>query len=418
MQRSSPRLGLLWLLAALLLSLAACSPADVRPYLIQPAPDSRPSEAGNRILVQGFDGNLFTVNPDGSGRFPLTDDASRTRQYQQATWSPDATTIAAARLQTAGQRVGGTLVLLAHDSSQRTELDVPFPPFYIHWNPTGDHIAYLSNWVGLEGPSMVLRLVDVAANSADTVAEGAPYYFSWAPDGSRLLAHMDNSRLELQTQAGERAALLTTTALFGAPQWSNSGDRIVYAERAPGEQRIVVSTLAGNEIAEAVAITTYDAKASFALSPDDSRIAYVLTGTNASANSLGPLYVTELDSLRTRELSEAPVWAYFWSPDSRKLAFLATDTGGSRIWLRWHVWDGTRVTPYGQYLPTRVFLENYLVFSDQYAQSMRIWSPDSTAFVYAGIVDTGNRRGVWVQRLGEPAPERVTSGVFATWSPR
>ncbi|MGL4651425.1 MAG: hypothetical protein ACRC1H_18615, partial [Caldilineaceae bacterium] len=70
-----------------------------------------------------------------------------------------------------------------------------------------------------------------------------------------------------------------------------------------------------------------------------------------------------------------------------------------------------------RFLPTRTFLERYIVFSDQYAQSMRLWSPDSRAFVYPGTDETG-RRGIWVQEVDAEAPRWVAGGVMASWSPR
>lgn len=402
----------LFVLMGLLLS--ACSADPVRSFAIRPVAQSTPLVPGNRIVVQSFNGNIFTVNPDGSNRVNLTTDARRGRQYQQPTWSPTAESVAFARVDALGNRVLAALVTAVHDGSSRAELAVPFPPFYLNWSPTGSQIAFLSNWMGLEGPSMALRLYDVANNSVDTLAEGSPYYFSWSPDGANLLAHIGENRLEIQSAQGERTALMNTAAGFGAPQWASDGDRIVYAVEDGLGQNVVIDSAEGGSPS---VVTDFDERISFGLSPTGDRLAYVLTPTASQVNTLGPLYVTDIATRRTRELTGGPVWAFFWSPDGAKLAWLAIDQSTGRLWLRWQVWDGAKSTTYARFLPTRVFLERYLAFSDQYAQSMRIWSPDSSRFVYTGT-DENERPGVWVQSLEGGAPDWIAAGVFAAWSPQ
>jgi hypothetical protein len=101
-----------WVMAFFLL--AGCTNADLARFLITPtAPAATgattidPTMASrNRLLVQGADGNLFTINPDGTDRFDLTTDASRNRTYSQATWSTTGAQIGWARVDetTAGFR--------------------------------------------------------------------------------------------------------------------------------------------------------------------------------------------------------------------------------------------------------------------------------------------------------------------------
>jgi len=69
-------------------------------------------------------------------------------------------------------------------------------------------------------------------------------------------------------------------------------------------------------------------------------------------------------------------------------------------------------------MPSRTFLTNYISFFDQYAQSMTLWSPDSSAFTYPGINAKG-QRGIWVQKLGEDEDAKlVHDGIYVAWSPR
>lgn len=425
--------ALLLLISLTALLATACSPAAQRAaqeaaqrFAIRPPAGDAPAAPDGRIVVQGTDGNVYTMQPDGSNRYPVTTDATQSRQYQQPTWSPDGTQIALGRTEAVAGRTLGALVVSRFDGTGQRALGVPFPPFYIFWNPGGERLAYLSSWQSLEGPTMALRVVDVVdaggvgdagdVNNlgADTVAFGSPYYFSWSPGGDEWIAHIGGNRLEVQNAAGERRALLNTGANFAAPQWAADGERLIFAVDDPGGQRLVVAAPDGTLQDE---ITTFDERISFLLSPDGGQLAYTETVADAQANTLGPLYLVELASGRTRQLSSAPVWGFFWSPDSSKLAWVANERYEGRLWLRWYVWDGAAVRGYGRFLPTLTFLQNYLVFSDQYAQSTRLWSPQGDAFVYAGTAPDRST-GIWVQRLDAEEPQRIATGVYAAWAPQ
>ena len=78
--------------------------------------------------------------------------------------------------------------------------------------------------------------------------------------------------------------------------------------------------------------------------------------------------------------------------------------------------DGSSFTT-GRFVPSLEFSRDYLQFFEQYAQSMRLWSPDGSAFVYAGESESGES-GIWIQpATRDAAPVRLADGVFATWSP-
>jgi TolB protein len=129
--------------------------------------------------------------------------------------------------------------------------------------------------------------------------------------------------------------------------------------------------------------------------------------------------VVETASLRTRELTDNPVMAFFWSPDGSKLAFLALEAVNGRVGTRWYVWDGAATRQYAAFYPSRVLLRDYLPYFDQYAQSHRLWSPDGSAFVFAGVLANGES-GIWLQHVdeeGAAVPVSLGPGEFATWSP-
>jgi TolB protein len=419
-------LPLLALMLCAALILAGCDSAEMArqfdAYRVQAQQSAVAAEPGNRLLVQGLDGNIYTMRPDGSQVIALTREASATRQFMQPTWSPMGDEIVYTDILVQEGALENSVVIAMHDGSERTEYAAPYAPFYYSWSPDGQRLAYLSNWMTLNEPSIALRLLDRASDAPEeirTLAEGQPLYFSWSPDGLEMITHIDGERIEVQHVDGNRRAVLSPDVIpspaFPAPQWSDDGSRLLYAITSPTGHQLVAANAGGEIVQE---ITDFEEQISFGLSPDGERVAYVLTPNDVAFAGFGPLYVTELETNRTRELSAAPVMAFFWSPDGQKLAYLAVEQRGETIRLRWLVWDGSRSTPYAWVLPTRIFLERYLTFFDQYARSMSIWSPDSSAFVYAAT-DEANRTGIWVQRLEEGAEAHyVARGVFASWSPR
>ena len=412
---------MLWTVAVLLLAGCSNLPPGLQarlgnataPAAAATTASTPPASPAGQLLVQGVDGNLYLVGRDGSQPFALTDDARASRIYTQPTWSPDGSRIAWSRI----DRRGSALVTSQFDGSGRSEVRVPFAPFYIAWSPRGDRLAYLSNWTVVDDSSIALRVVEVGEEGlqAQTLADGQPFYFSWAPDGERLLTHIGNERVEVQAVTGEQTPVVITGGAFQSPQWAPDGGALLYVLADAVEQLLVVMDLEGNLVQE---ITDFDGRITFAMSPDGSRVAYVPSAREAQANTLGPLYVLEMATQATRSITNRPVVAFAWSPDAQKLAYLTLEPLPNRIGMRWNVWDGSERRAFSVFTPTSTFLSNYLPFFDQYAQSHRIWSPESDALVFTGRLADG-RSGVWVQEIAaEDAPRLLGPGLYASWSPR
>jgi len=372
----------------------------------------------NRLLVIGEDGNLFTVNPEGKARIDLTTDADSTHLYVQPTWSPTGESIGWGQLDRQSGAVASALVTSRPDGNVQTRTNVPFPPFFINWRPDGKQLAYLGNWVDAGEQTIALRLIDVATGGtiSSTLGVGQPFYFSWSPDSKQMVTHIDNERTTLLTIDGEETVLAAASTNFATPQWAFDGGKLLYVLAKDGQSQLVIADATG-AVQQEVTFVEGQTALNFSLSPKNDLLAYTETDQSVGLNSLGPLFLFKLADQKFQELSADPVVAFFWSPDGHALLFLTPEIRAQQLWLNLHVWDGKAARRLSRFIPSQVFLQQYLPFADQYAQSLQLWSPDSSAVIFAGQAEN-EQTGVWIQSIDGKSPaQHVIDGVFATWSP-
>jgi TolB protein len=228
--------------------------------------------------------------------------------------------------------------------------------------------------------------------------------------------------------AGEQIALLTVidgavqsvsnvSASFAAPQWSATGDQLLYATAIDNVPQLLLTDVAGEKRTLITNLSRNDS-VSFSLNQQATHLAYVETSDQVGFSAFGPLFLYDIAAEEFTQLSDGPVLVFAWSPDGQALFFLTAEPAGERVWLRVNIWDGEGVRRFARFAPSPVLLRTYLPFADQYMQSLRFWSPDSRAVVYAGQSEEGER-GVWVQPVqGDNPAQLVAEGLFATWSPQ
>lgn len=385
----------------------------------------------NRIVVQGADGSLYTISPDGADRVALTDQGAELHVFRQPAWSPDASRIAWVEIEGTDAGLRSALVTSRADGSDATRADTgDTPPFYLAWSPDGARLAALGG--GERGLS--LRTVDIAQDgrAATVIAQGQPLYFAWSPDGGRLITHLNDAQVSLLDPNGTATELDPEAASFGAPDWLVDGAAFVYAQRVADRDKLVLADPSGAILRD---LADVEGAASFSISPDGSRVAFVDTREFAPTAAFGPLTLADLQGdAAPRVIDEGPVIAFFWSPAGDKLAYLTIgdhaeqgpraslsptlEANHLNLWLQWNVWDGAAAFELSQFRPSDTFLVDYLRFFDQYARSMTPWSPDGSAFVYAGDSED-EIPGVWLQpAYANNQPVRLGDGVYAAWSPR
>jgi hypothetical protein len=168
------------------------------------------------------------------------------------------------------------------------------------------------------------------------------------------------------------------------------------------------------EATHARELLRFDGTVVFVVSPDGRHIAYQV---GHAPGDVEPLSVIDRETGRITEVADEITPSFFWSPDGSRLLYLYPALVDGRIWFRWGVWDGESTFSTALFAPSDVFAREYLSFFEQHAQSMSLWAPDGSAFVYAGSSESGES-GVWIQpAVGGAEPVRVSDGVFATWSP-
>jgi TolB protein len=387
----------------------------------------RLSELTGRLAV-GLGPELAVARPDGT-RFDVID-GSETVLAAQPTWSRDGSQLAWSSVSAERQVV---LIQPFDDEGVRsgppTVSDAAGTPiFYLQWNEADQRLAYIRNSAG--GGSVEVGLVE-PGRPVVPVGDGAPFYVSWSPAPDRLLAHVNESSIERyepgQTTADEAdepqfVPVVDVVGGFSAPAWLDDRRALIV-----DDDRLLALDVAQGSIEPIIDLA---GPVRFVLSPDRTRVAYqnlggsggpqVVTNRRQPVQADGPgLVVLDLETMEQVAVSDRLAGAWEWSPDGETLAWLEVQLVGQRPAGRWNFWSGDEPPPTQLsewFLFTRKYGQSYLPFFAQYAQSVTGWSPDSTAFAFAGAI--GSERGVWIQLIDEVvAPRNVTVGDYVTWGP-
>lgn len=416
-------LGGLWLGG--LLALTACLPQGVR---LQESPLVAALERKSGLIAYiGQDGNIYTINQGGGGQVQLTNDArldeTNFRFYGIPIWAADGEALTFAVYEGSGNDLSrNSLIVVNKDGSGLKEAYQSSDYMvYYHWSPDGRNIGLLSQL----SDTLAFKVVPTAGGEPQLVDTGAPFYWDWAPDGRSVFIHADGEAGRLAyLQLGESTAevieysLDITPSAFKAPAFSPDGSQILVAQKGDSESALILANADGGE-ARILATFSQDIAQdiAFAFSPDGTSIAYLNRN-----ELLGPVSV--IDPTGQREVIELDeqVYTFFWSPDSRSLAYFTleevTDENGETGNIsRLKVLDvaSGQSRSLTQLVPTRRFLQ-LVPYFDQYQHSLTLWSPDSQYLVVPIVYDR-NTSGIFVVHAsGNLEPRFIAEGELGIWS--
>lgn len=394
----------------------------------------------DRIAYIGSDGNLYMMDRNGENvEYLAVGDESTA--FAHPTWSPDGSRVAFIAQRRAGAGLESILYTVSTVGGDPTTVyrSTTNPAFYLYWSPDSRTITFLTQ----EDSSIALRMAAADGSQAARVLErGAPLYWSWSPDGEEMFMHIggarssnQEARLAIVAREPESApdVLNEAPANFQAPAWSPDGSRLLYVgESEDGGQALYTRMRRSGALHKIVDIRGW---VRFNGSPDGQWIAYQQI-EDARMVPLGHVFLVSATERggAARRLTRDPALAFFWSPDGRRLAILVPSLGeeepttrgpglaaptaqAGELLLRWWLVDipDGRLRPLVAFPPTRSFLL-VIPYFDQYAQSIRFWSPDSRYLVYSSQ-ESEQRAGIWVADVeGRESPRRLGDGVLAVWS--
>ena len=343
-----------------------------------------PADLPGRIAVIALDGSLLTVRPDGREPIVLAIGSPGT-SVTSPTWSSDASRLIWTALATNSVRVRTARV----DGSDARDATLSPQASVFLWNRTSTSLAALRT---LSTTSVELDTIDIATLASSRLRSGSPMYAAWSPDGTRMLVHAGADELSLVRPNGTVTPLGVASGSFGAPQWLDDKTVLIGVRAGPSQYLALVDVDTGARRD----LVSYTGGIRFQLDPTGTRVAYQVlpeTGGGTSSNvNLRPqttvpsqvppatanqLAVVDI-ATRTITTVNPTTAAFVWSPTGSRLAYL---TGEANDTYRWHFWSQQDTIDGAVYVPPRSFLQQYVRTFDQYAQSVRWWSPDGAAFV-------------------------------------
>ena len=384
------------------------------------------------------DGNVHVIDQAGRGNRALTHDAGSQEgtqvSYSALTWSPDGTEVAFTRLEAASGDITGASLYAAHARGSgilRLFSSDRIQPFYLCWSPDSKRISLLSQVKGVA--ELELGMCPAGAQEQYvTVDRGAPYYWDWLSDSSSIAVHVHGGspeeRLSLITldPAPHRIDIPVQASIFQAPNVTPDGKSVIYVRGEDG--RFTLRLLAFDASTERT-VASDSGVPYFSLSRDGTRLAY-LAALSVQPVPQGIFNIVSVDgSTPAIRLTEAPVLAFFWAPDGRKLALILPDTSASSDPMFQHSDVQVNLKLVGcdavtgktwviARFPSARGLLSILPFFDQYQRSSTIWSPDSRYVVFTAFSQKGVP-AVYVARAdGSLRPRFLTPGDFAYWSGR
>jgi Tol biopolymer transport system component len=427
----------IWILLSLLL--AACSvthPNNALRSIIEGTFGRNEIGYSGKIAYIGADGNVYITTLGRENPIQITDDANTSlegagRSYHRLSWSRDGRLAFAAVERDLNNTQSQIYTLTSPKSEPRLigENDDHFV-IYLSWAPSPcpsppncRELAYLIE----EKETIGLHLVNITDQGIENrlIGLGIPFYFSWSPDGSKILWHTGGARRyndeavieKYHLDDGRVQSIPHDPGLFLSPAWSPQGMNWMGVTAESHQDRLQIFGR-GRPI---TVVGTQNNFLASVWSPNGTRVAYAVRENHEGAY-YGPIHIYDLEIGESRQITENTinVKAFFWAPDGKRIAYLShLQLPKGNVWYQWRVFDLEAQVDRGfaDFNPTASM--RFMISSfNQYAQSHSFWSPDGRHLIYAERAQDLEERiwviDTWAKRGTEPI--FVDEGSFGIWS--
>jgi len=397
----------------------------------------------NRIAYTSFDGNIFTIKPDGTDPRRLTttglkDDPLRQLlghiqesrlHYAWPTWSPDGKKLATSRinadssysLDVLDTSTGKTTTI--YNNEPQTAPMSRGAPHIMCWSPNSKHLTFV---VSTPRDFALFISTPEERREPSLLVEGAAIYFSWAEDSSALLVHC-GAELFLAYPAIDQSQTVqplgTVGTAFKAPSLSRDASQMVYASTGDAGNGLYLASTQ-SPLTEARLLFDITPPVAFQWSPTKEEL-LVADTINETRPIFQRLTKVSLDGTTHKTLISQPYLAFFWSPNKEKIVYLTFNVERSSLTWKYVKEPEEGPVELAEFWPSGLLLTMVSDF-DQFAYSNSVWSPDSRSILFCGTLTprSGRRNGgspgqdkIYVLDVEEGAiPREIANGPFAVWS--
>ena len=395
----------------------------------EPQPAPAPEAAVDLIAYADPAGRIHVIDPEGLHDTTVSEESGF---FTWPVWSPDASSLAFSGI-SAGS--AGPPVLEMHgydlDTGTTTRIYVNAPgmgpilnsmPHYPLWSPDSSILSIMAS----QSQGLTLLLAEPGLGTPhDTVIRNSPLYAGWSSDSSRLLVHAGAEAYVVNVHEGTAAEPIGMGSMaYRAPAWRAGSDQVALVSLdAQGQQELTVLDVVSGD---SRVVQPVEATAAFSWSPDGKWLAVGETSSPRSVTYNGVRLVS-WDGSRSVDPIRVPIVAFFWSPNSQFIAYVTPpDARGVFEW-RVHEIASRTNWPIAEFVPSSEQVTMFLFF-DQFSKSHAVWSPQSDAIVFAGVLESEGVSASYrsqtptkilvADAMGRATARIVGSGILAVWSPR